>query len=1094
MSKEQSHHPVLPRLKEDGSVSNLNEAGKWLEREADEIYKVSESLKVEKIELDINSIPDMWARPLLFEMALFDHNHLLHKRIVGEWRGLLALLALKEVRGISALNVKEVNLPVLDKNAAAPEENTTPSFLHTLSKLVPNRSLSRDTSWNKLYVLLFNAKPIGMTSPTTLVATATDYFDRIHNVPWYGGRYLEDPTGKLADQQRKYLAGWLAEVIKGLNSHPWLERQGSEWRDLSQRLTVFKEELIGSAEISVTLSERTSMGMLGIFEYIGKPVESRNGDAAESHVLLRSSRTSPPEKKILVVDPSIATQWRMQAHDIVVWGGAMLDTESNAYSSTANQRHLIGGVPHNHLEKWKPEDFFTEKLFVINQENAFPGANRPKGADYLTYQGDVVTPILPLNKELLAYLTPEQLANRFHFEQSGDDIIAKLFVPLSGPTGVGKDFLVSKVFSAKNESIAYPISSPPVLEVWPNFKTQDGSWKAYFTYYNNAGEESFFAQPYPASAETGREEFKNKRGEIERFVTQMNIFPEAMICQSQTANPDTKKMETTEAGVILLDQPDDLPTQTKTYRVGIDFGATNTNVYAREGANEPVAIKFEKRFLQVTASGQKRTDMYFHFLPGEQQETPFQSLFQDFQHRSVSAKDRGQEIRPLLDGHIYYLLDYKAFQSNAPGIAADLKWSVSDEDRNRAQAFLLQLCLQAAAEVAAKQARHINWAYSFPTAFPTKLRQGFPQTWMKITQACSELTGLTKDAELTSKTESMSSALFFKNYENASTATGTVCIDIGGSTSDIAIWQKNNMCWQTSLKMAGRDMFLNLLRANPDFLSLCKFVPDVSGLKAVQGNRAAFYAKTDAIINKEGDQWLNQLPNHAGKEEVQQFAQLIAIGLSGIFYYVGLLLKYLVAQGKYERQIPNIYVGGNGSRLFHWLDAGKYTQKSPINNLFKEMLLRASGFEGQKEDFKIRISSIPKAEAAYGLVCDDKLKFEQDGEQGVLVGESFLENGEEQNWDQLLSATMLQQGLSLPEAMPGLDDFLKTFNDYTASQNSVIPKLKVDKNLLREIRSQIVNELLDLKGVEDAESINVEPIFILAVKSLLEIKTEDWAA
>ena len=38
----------------------------------------------------------MWARPLLFEMALCDTNHPLHERIRGEWRGLLALLALNE--------------------------------------------------------------------------------------------------------------------------------------------------------------------------------------------------------------------------------------------------------------------------------------------------------------------------------------------------------------------------------------------------------------------------------------------------------------------------------------------------------------------------------------------------------------------------------------------------------------------------------------------------------------------------------------------------------------------------------------------------------------------------------------------------------------------------------------------------------------------------------------------------------------------------------------------------------------------------------------------------------------------------------------
>ena len=46
--------------------------------------------------LEIDSIPSMWARPLLFEMALYNDRHPVHTRILGEWRGLLAMLALKE--------------------------------------------------------------------------------------------------------------------------------------------------------------------------------------------------------------------------------------------------------------------------------------------------------------------------------------------------------------------------------------------------------------------------------------------------------------------------------------------------------------------------------------------------------------------------------------------------------------------------------------------------------------------------------------------------------------------------------------------------------------------------------------------------------------------------------------------------------------------------------------------------------------------------------------------------------------------------------------------------------------------------------------
>ena len=53
---------------------------------------------------NIDSIPDVCAKPLLFKMALFDLESTkefvagLHDRVLGEWRAILAMLALKNVK------------------------------------------------------------------------------------------------------------------------------------------------------------------------------------------------------------------------------------------------------------------------------------------------------------------------------------------------------------------------------------------------------------------------------------------------------------------------------------------------------------------------------------------------------------------------------------------------------------------------------------------------------------------------------------------------------------------------------------------------------------------------------------------------------------------------------------------------------------------------------------------------------------------------------------------------------------------------------------------------------------------------------------
>lgn len=52
-------------------------------------------------EEDLLSIPDVWAQAMVFESALLDTAHPLHRRSVREWRGLIGILALSVQRGMA---------------------------------------------------------------------------------------------------------------------------------------------------------------------------------------------------------------------------------------------------------------------------------------------------------------------------------------------------------------------------------------------------------------------------------------------------------------------------------------------------------------------------------------------------------------------------------------------------------------------------------------------------------------------------------------------------------------------------------------------------------------------------------------------------------------------------------------------------------------------------------------------------------------------------------------------------------------------------------------------------------------------------------
>ena len=98
------------------------------------------------------------------------------------------MLALKEWYNFP-LTIEPIEIPPGDAKA--------PEFLHALRKLLPQHTLDKDTKWDQLYLILFKGKPIGLTSPTTLVCTASNCLNCISGVPWFDGQYLFDPTDEL---------------------------------------------------------------------------------------------------------------------------------------------------------------------------------------------------------------------------------------------------------------------------------------------------------------------------------------------------------------------------------------------------------------------------------------------------------------------------------------------------------------------------------------------------------------------------------------------------------------------------------------------------------------------------------------------------------------------------------------------------------------------------------------------------------------------------------------------------------------------------------------------------------------------------------
>ena len=311
-------------MKEDYTVREFDNAGIWERRDSVALVSISESLDVADTRLasaEVDSIPSMWARPLLFEMALYmdDTNHPMHKRILGEWRGLLTMLALKEWCGFP-LTIKQINI----NDMGNPSDDN--DFLKALQRLIPKArdTLDGKTTWETLNIILFNDKPIGITSPTTLVCTSVNCFGRISGVPWFNEKSLEDPVHKLNSFEQEAVAGWLQKLYESTESLPN--------RNIKDNLRGLLHDFIDELESALAVTDFSNTGPgLGftqdLFKSMNNPIEPRD---LPSSIELVPSSNKQPETKLLVFDQTIPKACGVEPQNVLIWKGKTLATTQSS--------------------------------------------------------------------------------------------------------------------------------------------------------------------------------------------------------------------------------------------------------------------------------------------------------------------------------------------------------------------------------------------------------------------------------------------------------------------------------------------------------------------------------------------------------------------------------------------------------------------------------------------------------------------------------------------------------------------------------------------------------------------------------------------
>ena len=131
--------PLLPALKDATSENKIaiNKPGEWSDGAQNTLSNLVDSLKVAAgKESNISSIPDVWARPALYEAILVNEKHPLHEHYKQEWRGVLAIIAMRKLRNFSDIKVETVDVPKKEKI-----KESDPAFLKVIARSIPESFL-----------------------------------------------------------------------------------------------------------------------------------------------------------------------------------------------------------------------------------------------------------------------------------------------------------------------------------------------------------------------------------------------------------------------------------------------------------------------------------------------------------------------------------------------------------------------------------------------------------------------------------------------------------------------------------------------------------------------------------------------------------------------------------------------------------------------------------------------------------------------------------------------------------------------------------------------------------------------------------------
>lgn len=1127
----------LPPFREGAQFAPPNQAGKWVKAPGS-LKQLGQSLEVDEDRPSaahatiIRAIPDPWAQARTFAEAVLDEKHSMHKTAIAQWRGLLALFALAELR--------KTDYSLDHESLALGDEHP---FERVLKHLSPKLAVAGNSDlWLTPHIVYIQPKlgralPIAMLNPASLVSPGrTTWQLPFDYIPWMRSG-LSDPLDLTGD---KALSGTqlaaLAAYLENLrDTIPEATTDGPAGA-LREAVDAYLRQVVArkaNSPMTATVRRPRDSSLHALYQNVVLPAELDEPEdpaaVSECRVQLLKPESLAPLKGVVLIDESLAGTLKRPPRDIIAWGNRTL-------SELLDSPHALQEVQRQAAELgWlvaTADDLFTPRLIRLRKDPRIPGHN----AD----MRDMLEPIRPL-----ALLLDQTATRGLDVDRSERRTTVTLHLKLDK---VSSAHAISRTYRAEEGSSHRLVNEVDwdfgQTSVWPNFKSSQ--WPYYFTRLTypttreqirpqfamsrdiiaaaiaspptsqGAGPASQDAAPTPQRAVQTLQAINNGGAPAEKadwYRRFQNVAGKAYE-ELQTSSlpfdvifyidyhPDRGEAP---AGCVRLKLLEPRAADNRA-TVAVDFGSTNTIACMSGTGGQPITLK-GRIVHPIVFQDTLRNDEWQHivrwnyldFLPLTDRKTPTPTVV-------ISRTDADRDADLWLFRNLIYFQPIEGHASG--GLAGEitnlqtylkraqfnLKWN---EDHLDASAdFLEQFMTMVAAEAAAAEynPRLIEWHFSVPDAMQDRRLESF-RSQVEVARETLSPDGHLHDLY----SEGLAAARFILAGKEGSKFTqGSInaILDIGGSTTDITLWANDVLVWKGSFRLAGRAFFTETMVQNPKILREIELGDWADLLDPITRDRVAVESVVDIgellfsrpALDQAFDKHWNRRLNAKAGETLRSTALVF---ISGIAYYLGLVARKLVEEGTLSEQDlarPAFALCGRGAGIFNRMHGGQTPDRQSQVTLALQTFSRAAGLEPMPRP-QLFISKQPKLEVAAGMMVafdaidarvgngTPKSSFTPAGLQVEFADGTSLDAAEP-------IGTALTARAARGSNLEALGDFLTALEELSGI--SVNLRHGSGQGAFNEI-STVVRQKVDRQKNDQGEIRLAEPPFITALGALVSI-------